>query len=901
MASGACWYDAEHAHSVNWVRLDLAAETVEIRIWSYSSERNGFWKPATELYRNFNGTVTKPIPASWHLSPLESPTGGEETGDGVAGPKPATFAVPIAYKDLMLGQYSDLDAYFSKDKAGKLNLEQVFVSLETGWREPDKNRERRLAGKRGADSQADEAEEPEKPQPQPCENLCRHPTYRHFVLAGKPGSGKSTLLRYLVVSRLHREPDLLPLHLPLRDMQAWLNRKKGHAGSHILDWAADTYGSHGIDRVFLERHTGQGKILWLLDGLDEIFDLSLRLRAAKIIGNWFTSNQGRGDRLILTTRPHALEQARILGNLALPDTRASILPLSEPLQEAFLSHWFLGLYGPTRKKTADEKKQALWHLLEGRPDPDPFRDNPLMLSVLAIIFYNGKTLPERRADLYEQAVDMLLTQRFGPNEKDGSIEKVEQIMRGLGLVARRLLERGRASDVGCHDFQTWFTEGYGRGKHGDQEDVTPLIRELGNHSGLLTQSGDGQPRYAFAHLTFQEYLAARSYAKDREPSKLLRERLGVGTWREVVLLTAGCLFALGADFRGQDFIRGIFACCGDGDTSAVGLSLAMEAMAEAPNHIDLHEDIQKSKALTLAILGNRDSQVPEAARDALGLALGKLGDPRLGVVKPERWVWIPLGRFTMGRNDGDKDEQPEHEVEVDRGFFLGKYPVTNEEYRAFVEADGYGDARWWSRLGRSWLEKEAEGVKTPELWEDRAFNGANQPVVGVSWFEAEAYCNWLGAVLEKNRPGGWAGTPRVYMPSEIQWEYAARGSAGRRHPWGEQEPDEMVANYEGRLGRTSAVGIYPRGATPEGLLDMAGNVWEWCRTRYEGKAYALSTQERESLIIEEIDQSACLRGGSWSYGARGLPAACRLWFWAGGRFDLVGFRCCCVAGPSAEP
>jgi formylglycine-generating enzyme required for sulfatase activity len=147
--------------------------------------------------------------------------------------------------------------------------------------------------------------------------------------------------------------------------------------------------------------------------------------------------------------------------------------------------------------------------------------------------------------------------------------------------------------------------------------------------------------------------------------------------------------------------------------------------------------------------------------------------------------------------------------------------------------------------------------KEPRDWEDQ-LECLNRPVVGVSWYEAAAYCAWAGCRL----------------PREAEWEFAARGNERREYPWGNEKPDETRANYDWKVGRATPVGLYPKGATPEGLQDMAGNVWEWVADWYD-----------------ERKKERVLRGGSFNDYERSLRAASRLRFEPVFRVNSIGFRC----------
>jgi formylglycine-generating enzyme required for sulfatase activity len=138
-------------------------------------------------------------------------------------------------------------------------------------------------------------------------------------------------------------------------------------------------------------------------------------------------------------------------------------------------------------------------------------------------------------------------------------------------------------------------------------------------------------------------------------------------------------------------------------------------------------------------------------------------------------------------------------------FRIARYPVTVGQYQRFVDGNGYQDERWWGAGG---FGRYAE----PEGW-DEQLQFPSRPVVGVSWHEASAYCAWANSRL----------------PTEVEWEWAARGSEGREYPWGNEEPDPSHLNCrQSGIGHPTPIGVYPLGATPVGIYDMAGNVWEWC-------------------------------------------------------------------------
>jgi formylglycine-generating enzyme required for sulfatase activity len=228
-------------------------------------------------------------------------------------------------------------------------------------------------------------------------------------------------------------------------------------------------------------------------------------------------------------------------------------------------------------------------------------------------------------------------------------------------------------------------------------------------------------------------------------------------------------------------------------------------------------------------------------------------------------VFIPAGEFLMGSDPqedkaAEDNEQPQHRLYVP-DYYLAKTPVTNAQYRAFVQASSH---------------------KKPDHWaEGRPPRGREEhPVVLVSWYDAMAYCRWLSEVT-----GGTYG-----LPSEAEWEKAARGTDGRIYPWG-HEWDATRCNAGNVVGDTTPVGAYPQGASPYGILDMAGNVWEWTRSlqgRYPYPSDAKGREQREDLGPN--DQPRVLRGGALCGHVSLVRCAFRHWFFPVGRSRDARFR-----------
>lgn len=259
-------------------------------------------------------------------------------------------------------------------------------------------------------------------------------------------------------------------------------------------------------------------------------------------------------------------------------------------------------------------------------------------------------------------------------------------------------------------------------------------------------------------------------------------------------------------------------------------------------------------------------------------------------------IHIAAGAFVMGTSEVQIDllskrdelakkwkvkgyfnrEQPQHTITLD-SYFISKYPVTVDEYRAFVIAGGYLSNEYWTKAGWRW--RETVGKSKPDFWENGVFTEYNRlPVVGVSWYEAWAYCRWLSAE-----------TGKVYrLPTEAEWEKAARGKGSRLYPWGDEFDQTRCNTRENNLGRAELVGRHsPDGDSPYGCSDMVGNISEWTLSQFKPYPYDGSDGRNN----EETGTERVLRGGSWFQPALRARVASR------GMNDPffvdndVGFRC----------
>lgn len=232
----------------------------------------------------------------------------------------------------------------------------------------------------------------------------------------------------------------------------------------------------------------------------------------------------------------------------------------------------------------------------------------------------------------------------------------------------------------------------------------------------------------------------------------------------------------------------------------------------------------------------------------LGFAGGSLA------TDPTPMIEIPGGLFRMGSDTGHADERPVHEVNLPT-FFIDRTPVTNAQFTEFLNARGPRAPRGPSLAGYFDMnDHDARIRRVDGPWvSDPGYE--QHPVVEVSWRGAREYCSWVGKRL----------------PTEAEWEKAARGVDGRKYPWGAAPPDNTRARFGVGYNATVPVGTLPKGASPYGVLDMAGNVWQWVSSIYRDYPYR-SDDGRESLDSPEVRST---RGGSHDWPAEGITTTNR--------------------------
>jgi Uncharacterized conserved protein len=728
----------------------------------------------------------------------------------------------------------------------------------------------------------DEEAEDRKPIP-----LLQRLDQASLYVPAPAGAGKSTFCRWAVLQSItdhaltHPVPapegvaeatpvnlrGRLPLLVPLREFwrsmecgrgeQEW---RRGDLERALATWI-DASPPDGLTGGLLLAHLAAGTAFLLLDGLDEVpptdsrehvtvFPRALLLSGlADALPAWHKA----GNRFILTSRPYGLDDAG-LHRLGLPV--AALGPLPKKLRDLFVTRWF-----HTLGKT--DKTAELLATLRDRGDLAPLVENPMLLTAICVLYDNGNRLPDDRYELYRSIVERVLYNRYPGDARQR--EPVEGRLQAIALGMHTggcadALRLTPAAEISWIETEQLLADFAALNPVYERDRVEAAVRreELLNHSGLFVPRAND--RAAFYHLSFQEFLAAQCLARtpgDVEP--IFRERGTVAEWRPTLLF----LLAAQIGMWGAQWGVGLLTRLLNGqDREAVKANPAPAVfIAEAldlclAKNYAVPEELKDSfRRLALDAI---EDEVELQARQALGLTLGCVGDPRIfDLREPRAYVEVPAGSYPYGSGG--------RTLEIAAPFWIGRYPVTNQQYAAFITTGGYSERRWWSEGGWAWLGNEK--ATEPRLWHDQRWNAPNQPVVGVSFWEAEAFCAWAGGRL----------------PTEEEWEAAARGPNGLEYPWGGDWQDGICNTDEAGLGVTSPVGLFPRSRQRErGIEDLAGNVVEWCASHY-------------GLTSKDGQNSRVLRGGSWLLIQDFARSANRSRSGPDYRDDFIGFRVLCVA------
>lgn len=699
---------------------------------------------------------------------------------------------------------------------------------------------------------------------------------RQVVLLGSPGAGKSTVLSYigliLALQQLGWDDakqllpgwsmatKIVPIHVLLRDFARQTKGLRQAAQPHHLwRFISSQLRQQNLSAMeaSLVRSLEEGNVILLLDGLDEIPNAKQAgfVRDAVVA---FIERYPHCRAVLTCRRLTYLEQEWQLPGLP----SFVIAPLSDAKVEMFITRWYAELHrtGSISQRDAQELTTRL-HGAIARADMQQLASSPLLLTVMALVHTHKGRLPDVRALLYEETIDLMLLNWEQIKTSGEEAPRLRRLLaeanrtdvdlkRILWRIAYQVHETGAAASdkSSLSDIHEYTLERALADLHPQRSRdwAVSVIQTLKLRSGLLLERAPAI--YAFPHRTFQEYMAGAHLAAKSDFARQVAQLIGSGNyWRQTILLAVGRLMHVAGDLdrplalaaellparapRSNEEWRKAWLAADVLDE--MGLNRVMDSSLG-------DELVERSQQRMSAFL--RSDSFSPAERTAAGSTLARLGDQRFhkdALCLPNEpllgFVEIPAGPFIMG------DPPQEHVVTLPP-FYISRFPVTVGQYRAFVADTGM-------------FPDDPSVLAAPN----------NFPLSGVSWMSALEYCNWLNKKLLN-----WEHTPppladllrreasdgpywRVTLPSEAEWEKASRGgllipavqaneSANaprllvknplprRTYPWGDDvEPN--CANFDSTaIGSTSPVGCFPLGASPYGVEELSGNVWEWTRT-----------------------------------------------------------------------
>ncbi len=818
--------------------------------------------------KDSNPVATAPGTVADGAAAPETPTG---SASGTVPRAVATGFAPIDQRALELAY---LDQLKEEEELNQERQEKLYTPLK------GKAQQRRLEARAAYERVSAREGQllPPKIVPNAVEEILE---MRQAALLGEPGSGKTTTICLLTVKLLEAAEDSdkpIPLFIRLgrwtdeqQPLTEFIASQMGELGSHLhallkakraallLDGLNELPVGHRKNKYQqVQTFIQQNKDLLALVSCRELdYDGQIDLKFDRInilpldpirIREFVCRDLGdeSGERMFWTLAGQKMQ------NTYQEFMQEFSAKLSEPEQVFWLDSQlptgvFWGWRGwSSREQSNDNSSWENWLKLRETPSSLMLMArNPYLLSMLNAEFADAGKLPDNRGDLFRAFVERLLKREReilkGESEQDNLQQEQELLIPDLARLAFEMQTR--------------------RSEDNDDGATTALPRATAQTiltARQLTMAGSASllnlgEQVRFSHQLLQEYFAAKFMDIELHAGRLDASKLWTrdqwwerSNWEEAAVLLAGLY---------TDDCTPIVNWLSDANPEVAAQCIKRSGAEIEPATLD---QLRKQWTPRLTDLKNEPNPL---ARAAVGRALGLIGDTRRGVnVKPNadgvllpdiEWVEIPGGEFQYGSTE---QSSPKPEKITLPTFEISRYPITYAQFQTFLnDPEGFADPRWFEGLAA-----DDDGRQMSEqAFKYYDFPYTNHPRETVNWYQAMAFCRWLswrlGGGYDLKKIDEW----KVRLPTEFEWEKAARGTDGRLYPYkGEYDPAKGNTAKTG-IGQTSAVGIFPNGASPYGVMEMSGNVWEWCLSNYENSTF----KAREENL--RTDKSRVLRGGSW--------------------------------------
>jgi formylglycine-generating enzyme required for sulfatase activity/energy-coupling factor transporter ATP-binding protein EcfA2 len=696
--------------------------------------------------------------------------------------------------------------------------------------------------------------------------------------------------------------EILPIYFPLRELEFDDKNEPGSLPENLAKWSE----KHLMNIPARQFHTWlqDHDTLVLLDGLDEISNKEQRKKVCQWVKRMFPGLPRA--RFVITSRATGYRKLDGI-ELALPHVRADIIDFTPDQQEEFLKKWFRAVYlaglppenmwePDWRKqqiKRADQRSKTIIDFLKKEENKalQELAAVPMLLQIMAIIWKDRKHLPKSRPALFDAALNYLLAYRDEEKEIEPLLptEQSRRVLAPTALWMQEQLQKDEAPKETMHKVMQPILDTL-EGQPG----AAVFCNYLRDRAGLIADYD--RDHYIFRHKSFREFLAGiQSIKISGQPDRLksLVEHFNSDWWEE----TLRFFMSLSDDELFDGFMRLFFQSPVSEQLDAHQQTLLQHLVREAPQKkIDALKEHLNSDSLNshqrryvmecLKTIGTADaikaiekadkskfdqsnlSYAEDIAAEAAAKPVPVLqkietkepllqNSYRNPFEKNVEYIKIPGGTY--------KYSVSKQLVKVPDLYFC-KYPVTNKRYRRFISFLAGKEKELEKELSvdlyaerllkfadtikgySGYLEKnpgKCQDLLRSNYDDDKKFNGDDQPVVGVAWYAARAYCFWLSCLdtaLRKEKQlltGDTSLLASIYrLPMEEEWEWAAGGEPDgsiRKYPWPKDkgEPAKNLANFNNNVGATTPVDRYPEGATPLGLMDMAGNAWEWMENYYD--------------------------------------------------------------------